>query len=94
MPIAPSGSTLMRPIGEPLCRRRAGGALEPRPHPVAAYETQIAEHDAAAPSAVLSPVSFDVLARNFQAVLVGSDDRRAAEEADCEPSSTKQSRYR
>ena len=35
---------------------------------VAAYETQIAEHDAAAPSAVLSPVSFDVLARDFQAV--------------------------
>ena len=35
---------------------------------VAAYETQIAEHDAAAPSAVLPPVSFDVLARDFQAV--------------------------
>jgi len=35
---------------------------------VAAYETRIAEHDAAAPSAVLPPVSFDVLARDFQAV--------------------------
>jgi hypothetical protein len=33
-----------------------------------AYETRIAEHDAAAPSAVLPPVSFDVLARDFQAV--------------------------
>jgi hypothetical protein len=35
---------------------------------VAAYETRIAEHDAAAPSAVLPPVSLDVLARDFQAV--------------------------
>jgi DNA invertase Pin-like site-specific DNA recombinase len=35
---------------------------------VAACETRIAEHDAAAPSAVLPPVSFDVLARDFQAV--------------------------
>jgi hypothetical protein len=35
---------------------------------VVAYETRIAEHDAAAPSAVLPPVSFDVLARDFQAV--------------------------
>jgi DNA invertase Pin-like site-specific DNA recombinase len=35
---------------------------------VAAYETRIAEHDAAAPSAVLPPVSLDVLARDVQAV--------------------------
>ena len=34
---------------------------------VAAYETRIAEHDAATP-AVLPPVSFDVLARDFEAV--------------------------
>src|SRR5260370_34149076 len=56
-PIAPSGST-MRPIRRtalsPASWRRAGTAPQP------GY--------AAAPSAVLPPVSFDVLARDFQAV--------------------------
>ena len=51
--------------------RFVAGELEARwnrPTRVAAYETRIAEHDAAAPSAVLPPVSLDVLARDFQAV--------------------------
>ena len=69
-PIAPSGSTI---AADPENRFVAGeleGALETAPSPGwPPTRRRIAEHDAAfllRPS--LSPVSFDVLARDFQAV--------------------------